>query len=46
MIMGHAFDLQTRLAEIKQQAKLQAGHLAIIGALHQLLFDHCFEDVL
>jgi hypothetical protein len=32
--MGHAFDLQARLAEVKQQAQSQTGRLQIIGALH------------
>ena len=32
--MGRAFDLQARLAEVKQQAQLQTGRLQIIGALH------------
>ena len=32
--MGHAFDLQARLAEVKQQAESQTGRFQIIGALH------------
>ena len=31
--MGHAFDLQARLAEVKQQAESQTGRFRIIGAL-------------
>jgi hypothetical protein len=32
--VGHAFDLQARLAEIQQQAELQVGRFEIIGAVH------------
>ena len=32
--VDHAFDLQARIAEIKQQAEPQAARFEIIGALH------------
>jgi hypothetical protein len=43
--MDHAFDLQARLAEIKQQAKLQACHFEIIGALHPVRVVQCFDGL-
>ena len=32
--VDHAFDLQARFGEIKQQAELPAGRFQMIGALH------------
>jgi hypothetical protein len=43
--MDHAFDLQARLAEIKQQAKLQAGRFEITGALHPMRVVQCFDGL-
>jgi hypothetical protein len=31
--MGHAFDLQVSLAEVKQKAEMQTGRFQIIEAL-------------
>jgi hypothetical protein len=41
---GHAFDLQARLAEIEQQAELQAGSLEIMGALHVTNHSHVLDQ--
>jgi hypothetical protein len=34
--VDHAFDLHARIAEIEQQAELQAGRFEIIDALHPI----------
>jgi hypothetical protein len=41
--MGYAFDLQMRLAAIKQQAEPLAGRLEIIGALHPMQVIQWFD---
>ena len=43
--MGHTFDLQARLAKMKQQAELQTGRLQIIGALHSMRVVECFDGL-
>jgi len=39
----HAFDLQARLAEIKQHAELPASRFEMIGALHQMRVIKCLD---
>ena len=43
--MSHTFDLQARLAKIKQQAELQTGRSQIIGALHSMRVVQCFDGL-
>jgi hypothetical protein len=43
--MGDAFDLQARLAEVKQQAESQTGRFQIIGALHPMRVVQCFDGI-
>jgi hypothetical protein len=43
--MGYAFDLQERLADVKQQAESQTGRFQIIGALHSTRVVKCFDGL-
>ena len=43
--MHHPFDLQTRPAEIKQQAKLNPGRFEVIDALHPVCVFQCFDGL-
>jgi hypothetical protein len=43
--VDHTFDLQTRLAEIEQQAEPKASRLEIVGALHPMCVVQCLDGL-